>query len=172
MTAVIDASIHTLKKSVNLLNQLDDTQLSNATIPPYYSCIGAHVRHILDVYDCILEGLASKVIDLTLRKRDERMNCECSYAISKVESIITKLADIDMKYTAQNGYILRDDLGLGLIDMNYTLDAALSQANSHAIHHYAIINYILDRLEVQFQDSDFGYNPTSPKNAPVTSNAS
>jgi hypothetical protein len=168
MTTVIDASIHTLNKSVSLLNQLNDSQLSNATIPPYFSCIGAHVRHILDVYDCILEGLDSKVIDLTSRKRDERMNCDCSYSISKVEAIITKLSQIDLNTIQQTGYTLRDDLGLGLIEMNYTLDAALSQANSHAIHHYAIINYILDRLELTFEDADFGYNPTSPKNTPVT----
>lgn len=171
MTTVIDASIHTLNKSVSLLNQLNDTQLSNATIPPYYSCIGAHVRHILDVYDCILEGLDSKIIDLTLRKRDEQMNCNCFYAKTKVNSVILKLEAVDVNTIDQVGYTLRDDLGLGLIDMNYTLDAALAQANSHAIHHYAIINYILDRLELTFEDADFGYNPTSPKNAPVTSNS-
>lgn len=168
MTKVIDASIHTLNKSISLLNQLSDNQLSNSTIPPYYSCIGAHIRHILDVYDCILEGLNSKIIDLTLRKRDEQMNCDCNYSIDKVQLIIDRLKVLNTNTVMQNGYILRDDLGLGIIDMNYTFDAALSQANSHAIHHYAIISYILDRLEIQFKDSDFGYNPTSPKNSPIT----
>ncbi len=56
-------------------------------------------------------------------------------------------------------------LGLGKIEMTYTYDALFSQANSHTIHHYAIINYILDGLKIAFDDADFGYNSTTPKQA-------
>ncbi|NQX85455.1 MAG: hypothetical protein HRT67_06060 [Flavobacteriaceae bacterium] len=164
ITTVIDASIHTLSQSIYLLAQLTNKQLSNRSIPPYYSCIGAHIRHILDVYDCVLEGLKTKCIDLTLRRRDERMNLDTAYATVKVKLTISKLQAIDLNVMPQTGYILRDDLGLGVIEMSYTLDAALSQANSHAIHHFAIINYLLDRLDIGFENADFGYNPTSPRN--------
>ena len=60
--------------------------------------------------------------------------------------------------------IVSDDLGLGKIEMTYTLAAAFSQANSHTIHHYAIINYILDGLHINIGDPELGYNPTTPKN--------
>lgn len=56
-----------------------------------------------------------------------------------------------------------DDLGMGKIEISYTFGALLAQAKSHTIHHYAIINYILDRLGVTVSDSEFGYNPTTPK---------
>ena len=56
-----------------------------------------------------------------------------------------------------------DDLGLGTLGLPYTYAALLSQANSHTIHHYAIISYIVDRLGVTINDSNFGYNPTTPK---------
>ena len=59
--------------------------------------------------------------------------------------------------------VVIDDLGLGKIEVQYTLGAVFSQANSHAIHHYAIMNYILDNLGISVNDSDFGYNPTTPK---------
>ena len=49
--------------------------------------------------------------------------------------------------------------------MNYTFSALLAQANSHTIHHYAIINYILNSLNIEMTDEDFGYNPTTPKKA-------
>ena len=54
-----------------------------------------------------------------------------------------------------------DDLGLGKIQMTYTYGAILSQANSHTIHHYAIINYILNGMKMPIKDYEFGYNPTS-----------
>jgi len=48
-------------------------------------------------------------------------------------------------------------------NLKYTFIALLAQANSHTIHHYAIINYILDRLHIEMKDDSFGYNPTTPK---------
>jgi hypothetical protein len=56
-----------------------------------------------------------------------------------------------------------DDLGLGKTEIPYTYGALLAQANSHTIHHYAIINYIFDGLGIMINDSEFGYNPTTPK---------
>ena len=52
---------------------------------------------------------------------------------------------------------------MGKVEITYTLGAILAQANSHAIHHYAIINYILDSLGITIDDETFGYNPTTPK---------
>ena len=48
-------------------------------------------------------------------------------------------------------------------NLKYNFIALLAQANSHTIHHYAIINYILDRLHIEMKDDSFGYNPTTPK---------
>ena len=45
----------------------------------------------------------------------------------------------------------------------YKMSEILVQANSHTIHHYAIINYILYGLGIFVEDSDFGYNATTPK---------
>ena len=56
-----------------------------------------------------------------------------------------------------------DDLGLGKISVNSTLAAVLLQAQSHAIHHYASVGYIIYQLGVELPDSDFGFNPTTPK---------
>jgi hypothetical protein len=59
--------------------------------------------------------------------------------------------------------LVTDDLGLGKVDVEYTYPSLLAQANSHAIHHYAIINYILNRLEITIMDESFDYIPTTPK---------
>lgn len=162
MNIVIQSSIHTLKKSEQILASLSNDQLSDQSISPYYSCVGSHIRHILDFYDCILDGLDSKNINLINRKRDELMHCNCDYALKNVTRVIALLEALE-EYRFNDTYKVTDDLGLGETEIEYSLGAALAQANSHAIHHYAIINYILDRLHITVEDTSFGYNPTTPK---------
>ena len=121
------------------------------------------MRHILDFYNCILNRDLNNRIDLTARSRNkEAENC-CNLALEYLNNIIAKLKNFNEDLN--NMLIVSDDLGLGKIEMIYTLAAAFSQANSHTIHHYAIINYILDGLHINLEDSDLGYNPTTPKRA-------
>jgi len=141
---------------------LSNDQLANVSISPYYSCIGSHIRHILDFYDCILSGLESANVDLTDRERDVRMHEDCIYANDNVVRIMNQLELLNID-NFKSKLSVSDDLGLGKVEIEYSLGAVLAQANSHAIHHYAIINYILDRLEIKIEDEAFGYNPTTPR---------
>ena len=54
---MIPAIIQNLNRGVNLLNSINDEQYANNSTAPYYSSIGIHMRHILDVFDCIFDGL-------------------------------------------------------------------------------------------------------------------
>ncbi|ALJ03632.1 hypothetical protein APS56_00030 [Pseudalgibacter alginicilyticus] len=161
MNAVIQSTLKTLQKSQSLLEKLTDYQLCNASVSPYYSSIGTHLRHILDFYECVFNDNPETKIDLTSRSRNKEVEQRCDCAKDYLNLIITKLktSDFEMNKTI----FVTDDLGLGIIEIPYTYGALLAQANSHTIHHYAIINYILDNLGIVLEDADFGYNPTTPK---------
>ena len=161
MSIIVQSTLQTLQKLRQLLIQLDDATLADTSVPPYYSSIGRHIRHILDFYDCILSVESKDKIDLTARKRNKHVETCCNEASNYLENIISKLTSIDSRLLEEITVI--DDLGMGIIEMPYTYTALLAQANSHTIHHYAIINYILDRLGIVFNDGDFGFNPTTPK---------
>ena len=161
MSVIIESAIHTLSKSKILLNTLSDDDLKNTTIPPYYSCVGSHIRHILDFYRCIFKGLNSHLVDLTDRDRNLQIEQECQCALENVGDIIEELEKIKKEDPSQRIQVV-DDLGQGKITIDYTLGSLLAQANSHTIHHYAIISYILDQLGVVISDPTFGYNPTTP----------
>ena len=161
MNIVLQSSLFTLNKSRILLTNLSNEKLSDVSIPPYFSSVGSHVRHILDFYDCIFHVVDNEV-DLTARKRNlEVENC-CDTAICYLDTIVGKLENLNDKDVKQQIVVI-DDLGLGKTKIDYTFSALLAQANSHTIHHYAIISYILDRLGVAIEDATFGYNPTTPK---------
>lgn len=161
MHIIIQSSVKTLEKSITLLSLLTDKTLGDHSVSPYHSSVGSHIRHITDFYDCIINGLSTKSVDLTARKRDERMHCDCDYAKEQVDTLIASLKRMDENIMHEI-IDVTDDLGLGKVEIPYTLGALLAQANSHAIHHYAIINYMLDRLGVSLDDVTFGYNPTTP----------
>ncbi|WP_223552226.1 DinB family protein [Aestuariivivens sp. NBU2969] len=161
MNSILQSTLKTLQKSKLLLSNLDDATLTNKSISPYYSSIGGHIRHILDFYDCILMSKDGEKVDLTARKRNENIETCCKQASDYLEQIIVKLLATDRNLEDQ--VTVYDDLGVGVIEMPYTYAALFAQANSHTIHHYAIISYILDRLNIVINDTDFGYNPTTPK---------
>jgi len=161
---MINAIENNLLRGVKLLNAITDKQYSDKSVGPYYSSIGGHMRHILDIFDCIFDGLPAKEIDLAARKRNEFVEKFTIQGLIYFETILNKLRAL--KYYDYNEIVeVRDDLGMGEVVVNYTVASALIQAHSHAIHHFASIGYIISQLGIELPDEDFGYNPTTPKEA-------
>jgi len=165
MNVIIQSTLKTLQKSQVLLNNLSNTQLCDASVSPYYSSIGTHIRHILDFYDCIFNVNTEDKVDLTARSRNKDVESDCGCAQDYLNLIIGRLSatSLDINETV----FVVDDLGLGKTEIPYTYGSLLAQANSHTIHHYAIINYIFDSLGIVINDAEFGYNPTTPKQTSV-----
>lgn len=161
MQLVIQSTLNTLEKTKSLLERLTDDELCDKSISPYYSSIGTHVRHILDFYACIFKINSENLIDLTERNRNRDVESNCIKADEYFNSIINELNNSN--FDLNEKVFVVDDLGMGKVEIPYTMGAILAQANSHTIHHYAIINYILQGLNINFEDSDFGFNPTTPK---------
>ena len=158
---MIDAIIHNLKDGIALLQCLEDAQYCDSSVAPYNSCIGNHMRHILDVYDCVLDGLDSGEIDLTARKRNpliERSPRVAKACFAETITQVRSLAGINMDRLVS----LKDDMGLGMVETKTTVGAILMQANSHTLHHYASLGYIISQLDLDLPCSRFGFNPTTP----------
>ena len=159
---MIEAIQHNLNRGVRLLNSISDIQYSDESVKPYYSSIGRHMRHILDVFDCVFCGLESGQIDLTARKRNELAEQKTAFGLAYFEEIKSKIDELATQDLNQIVSVT-DDLGLGKVTANYTLNSILIQAHSHAIHHFASIGYIIAELGIELPDADFGYNPTTPQ---------
>ncbi|TDQ29910.1 DinB family protein [Tenacibaculum caenipelagi] len=159
---MIEAIEKNLQRGVKLLKAISDEQYSDTSIPPYYSSIGANMRHILDVFTCVFNGINKKCIDFSDRERNKLVEEKTEFGIAYFDKVISQLhclktEDFDTIIS------VTDDLGTGKVTANYTLGSALIQAHSHAIHHFASIGFIINQLGVELPDADFGYNPTTPK---------
>lgn len=164
---MIKAIENNLLRGVKLLNSISDTQYNDQSVAPYYSSIGGHIRHILDIFDCIFDGLPHKQIDMAARKRNVMVEQYTLHGLQYFEIIINKLHTLNSD-DFNKIYEVKDDIGMGGIVVNYTLSSALIQAHSHAIHHFAIIGYIIAQLNIELPDADFGFNPTTPKKQILT----
>jgi len=164
-----EAIVKNLNRGIKLLENISDKTYTDTSIAPYHSSIGVHMRHVLDVFDCIFDGIATNKVDLAARKRMEAAEQSTREGIAYFEKIISLLNTVHPDQF--NDLILvSDDLGLGTVQVNYTVASALIQAHSHAIHHFASIGYIIAQLGVDLPDNDFGYNPTTPRSIATVPN--
>jgi len=164
---MLNAIENNLLRGVKLLNTITDKQYSDQSVAPYYSSIGGHMRHILDIFDCIFEGLPARRINLAARKRDEMVERFTINGLLYFETVLEQLRALKF-YNFNEIVEVRDDLGMGEVVVNYTLASVLIQAHSHAIHNFASIGFIISQLGIELPDKDFGYNPTTPKNQHLT----
>ena len=88
---MIEAIEKNLERGIQLLQSISDEDYRNTSIAPYYSSIGTHIRHILDVFDCIFEGLPNKGNNLINRKRNNLAENFIKNGIYYFDEIITKL---------------------------------------------------------------------------------
>jgi len=159
---MLNAIEKNLKRGIQLLSYISDEDYRNATIAPYYSSIGGHVRHILDVFDCVFEGMNSGDINLIKRERNQLVENFTEIGINYFDKTIEKLQQFQHE-DFEKIVVVTDDLGTGIISANYTLAGILIQAHSHAIHHFASVGYIISQLNIELPDDDFGFNPTTPR---------
>src|SRR5215469_5697738 len=90
-SALIATNIRWLRQALRLLERLDDTVYS-ATAPGFAPHrAGAHLRHVLEFYQCFLDGLESSHIDYDARRRDESVERSRQTAAITIKSIIHDL---------------------------------------------------------------------------------
>jgi len=152
---------NTLEKSLVLLENIPDSAYIDSSVGPFYSSIGGHIRHILDFYFSIFKGLNNYLIDLTDRERNNAIEIDVYFAKTEIKKVLLELGSYS-NYDLADKYELIDDLGQGKISIPTNLYAVFAQANSHTIHHYAIISQLLFTFEIVIEDKNFGYNPTTP----------
>lgn len=162
---MLPAIQESLDQCAEMLHSISDRAYADSSVAPYYSSIGAHVRHALDIYNCILSGADRDVIDLTARSRDVAIEQQRMRAMSEIINIQRRLEGLLGNRASTELVRVRDDLGKGHEVHTYTLGGALIQAHSHLLHHMAVVGYLLASLGETVPGSGFGINPTTPANA-------
>ncbi len=158
---LIETVSHNLLKTTPLYKSLDTTLFVRRDIAPYFSSIGMHLRHTLDIFYCIIKGMGVRYIDFTVRERVRIIESDQQEGYQYLLEILADLKGLAAFSPCETVYIA-DDLGQGLAIIKSNLASALTQAHSHAIHHFSSIGYLLQVFKADIPLADFGYNPTTP----------
>ena len=123
--------------------------------------IGRHVRHVLDHYEALVQGLGGGDVDYDFRRRDCEIEHCCATARAQIlhyqqwlESLANR-ADCSLRVKSE---ISVSETTFALVDS--TLSRELCYLAAHSMHHLAYANLIGQLLGVDV-DRDAGIAPAT-----------
>src|SRR5712691_1174868 len=87
---LVQVNIGWLRQALALLDQMDDETFSTSPSGLAPHRVGSHLRHVVEFYQCFLDGLATSRIDYDARKRDESIERRRQSAMTSIRSIVSK----------------------------------------------------------------------------------
>jgi hypothetical protein len=162
-STLIETNVGWLRQALRLVGGVDDT--AYATTPRGLSPhrAGAHLRHILEFYQCFLEGLESSHIDYDARRRDDTIESNRDAASAAIRSIIRALETSRELHQERIIWVRMEDAdshAAGEGFMESSISRELQVLSSHTVHHFALIAITLRMHGVEI-DSDFGMAPST-----------
>jgi hypothetical protein len=156
---LIEANIEALQRGAQLLLRIDDATYQQRLGTVFNGSIGAHVRHNLDFYLSLLDGLPGADIDYEQRRRDPVIEVDRASAVDLITQICERLrhtrepaGTLQVRVSARAG----SSAAGAVTSLSRELDSLLS----HTIHHYAIVA-IMCRLSGVRVDEQFGVAPST-----------
>jgi hypothetical protein len=103
--------------------------LSNATI-------GKHVRHIIEMFQCLENGYEEGIVNYENRERDQKIERDMEFALIQLNNIFQGLGKPDKALTLEGVYN-DDSSNLLHLPTNYYREVVYNL--EHTIHHMALI---------------------------------
>jgi hypothetical protein len=156
---LVQVNISWLRQALALLDQMDDETFSASPSGLAPHRVGSHLRHVLEFYQCFLDGLETSRIDYDARKRDESIERRRQSATTSIRSIISLLEEVS-SFEGDWKLAVRMENADEDVYLISSVGRELQALSSHTIHHFALIAITL-RLHGFDVDQDFGMSPST-----------
>jgi hypothetical protein len=142
------------------LNQLTREEYSQPCKTLFNNTIGQHVRHIIELFQCLEKGYEAGVVNYEKRKRDTAIETDKDLASRLLLEIHTGLSKENKALTLEASY---DDHTTEpiLFDTNYNREIAYNL--EHTIHHMALIRVGINEISSIELPEDFGVASSTVK---------
>lgn len=114
------------------------------------SSIGQHVRHILELYDCVISQYESGIICYDDRKREKIIEMDISFALAKIKEIQSVIVLPDKEL------LLKIAVGSDFQTITSSYYRELCYNLEHCIHHQALIKIACNPLDYISLPASFG----------------
>lgn len=142
------------------LEQINQEQYARPCATLSNVTIGQHVRHIIELFQCLEQGYDNNVVNYEKRKRDIAIETDKHLAIRLINGIYENLDRPDKVMTLVNCYdeISPDPI---MIATNYYREVAYNL--EHTIHHMALIRIGINEVSDITLPETFGVAPSTTK---------
>jgi hypothetical protein len=135
------------------------------TAPPFAGPVGAHLRHVLEHYEALVNGLTLGVVDYDGRPRDRQLEARPTLARHRLLSLRQVLGQWTPDMLNRPVQVLGQGGITGDFDFCVTSSVGreLAFLASHAVHHFALLGAHLQRHGVPVP-AHFGKAPGTVAN--------
>lgn len=118
------------------LDKLTPEQYTQPSKSLFNATIGQHVRHIVELFQCLENGYENGLVNYEKRKRDKQIETDKELAIQLLHQISTNLVREDRSLQLEMSY---DDHSheTVIVDSNYYREVVYNL--EHTVHHMALI---------------------------------
>ena len=160
---LVETSVRWLRQARELLDHISDATYATSPRELAPHRVGGHLRHILEFYECFLDGLQSSHIDYDARRRDTAVEKSRQAAVAKIQSILRAIeSEPRLREDSIIWVRMEDAEASGTVEsfMTSSIGRELQMLSSHTIHHFALIAMTLRMLGHEV-DREFGMAPST-----------
>lgn len=158
----VSGNLEAIEQGLALLHALNDQNYTYSAPPYVESGTGEHLRHIVDMYQALMNEPRVGVVDYDCRRRGAPVERERAAGINALHTIRQWLLSLDPDQLETPVTILSEAsvTSRQICEMRSTLRRELLFVASHTIHHFALIRVVTLYLDVK-TDDEFGYAPAT-----------
>ena len=154
--------LETVEQAKTFLNHISHHAYQQEMAPHVMSSAGAHMRHVIDHYLALKQGIDAGVVDYNLRHRQSDVAKSTTFALQAWTDIEAWLVDVyqnDMQ--AELSVLAETSVEQSYVNqVSSTLGRELLFVSSHAIHHFSLLAIIVS-LQGQKTHALFGVAPST-----------
>ncbi|MCW1148923.1 DinB family protein [Flavobacterium lacisediminis] len=144
-----------LSENIELLRQLTNDEFTQKNPELSNATIGEHMRHIIELFGCLLENYDCGVINYDDRKRDLILQTDKNEAINRIEKYLHEIDKTNKTLSLAHNCFSPVEL----LPTNYFRELVYNL--EHSIHHQALIKVALHRLPHIRISNSFGVAPST-----------
>jgi hypothetical protein len=161
--ALIRMNIGWLRQALDLLVVIGDENFATTPEGMAPHRVSGHLRHIIEFYECFLDGLVCSHVDYDARQRDATIERSRQAAMARIRGLMARLETEPVLMGDSILFVRAEDAAaMGLRDpfLMSSVARELMTLSSHTIHHFALIAMTLRAHGVAVEAS-FGVAPST-----------
>ncbi|HJS53580.1 MAG TPA: hypothetical protein VJ765_03520 [Chitinophagaceae bacterium] len=144
---------HVFVQLSSILGQLKNDEYVKPGKILVNATIGQHVRHIIELFQCLEKGYDEGVVNYEKRKRDYRIENDKEFAAVLLEEIYQQIEKPNKEIILESENY-RESMQIVSIPSNYYREVAYNL--EHTIHHMALIRIGINEVSSIVLPEEFG----------------